>query len=126
MRFRQAALLLLAILSPNQVMAEWTKVSSNVTGNTFYLDFDRIKKHDGFVYWWQLTDLLKPTQSGTLSGQIYSQGDCGPFRYKNLSYILHKQPMGRDAGDRESSKNPEWNYPDPDSVDGTLLKLVCE
>ena len=28
-----------------------------------------------------------------------------------LSYVHHKQPMGGDAGDSESPKNPEWVYP---------------
>ena len=31
--------------------AEWTKIGENVYGTTFYVDFTRIRKHDGYVYW---------------------------------------------------------------------------
>ena len=39
---------------------EWTEVSSNVYGDPFYVDFERIRKHGGYVYFWILTDFLKP------------------------------------------------------------------
>ena len=42
--------LVLSLLS-SPVFAGWTKVEESVTGSTFYVDFDRIKKHDGYVYW---------------------------------------------------------------------------
>jgi hypothetical protein len=51
----------------------------DVEGNTHYVDFERIKKHDGYVYWWDLTDLLKPNEYGILSGKAYKQGDCKSF-----------------------------------------------
>jgi hypothetical protein len=28
----------------------WTKVTESVDGNTFYVDFERIRKHGGYVY----------------------------------------------------------------------------
>ena len=37
--------------------AEWTKVDEGVDGDTYYVDFKRIRQHDGFVYFWDLTDL---------------------------------------------------------------------
>ena len=30
--------------------AEWTKVGEIPDGTTFYVDFERIRKHDGYVY----------------------------------------------------------------------------
>jgi len=39
--------------------AEWTKVSENVS-TTFYVDFERIRKHGGYVYFLWLSDYLKP------------------------------------------------------------------
>jgi hypothetical protein len=42
---------------------EWTKVTSSGNGaNTTYVDFERIRKHGGYVYWWDLLDRLKPTK----------------------------------------------------------------
>ena len=38
--------------------AKWTKVGENVYGSTFYVDFERIRKGDGYVYFWGLNDYL--------------------------------------------------------------------
>ncbi|MBI37020.1 MAG: hypothetical protein CL568_05495 [Alphaproteobacteria bacterium] len=105
--------------------AGWTKVSKNVSGDTFYVDFERIRKHGGYVYFWGLSDYLKPTETGLLSGKRYHQGDCKLFRFKKLSYSFHNEPMGRDTGDSFSPKNPEWKYPPPNSSMEEILKTVC-
>ena len=34
--------------------AEWVKVTRTVNGDTFYVDYERIRKHDGFVSFWML------------------------------------------------------------------------
>jgi hypothetical protein len=104
--------------------ADWTKVSENVNGNTFYVDFERIRKHGGFVYYWWLVDLIKPIQ-GNLSAKQYSQGDCKLFRFKRLSESGHKEPMGRGTVESYSPKNPEWTYPSPNSSAEAILKSVC-
>jgi len=36
--------------------------SSGNGANTTYVDFERIRKHGGYVYWWDLLDRLKPTK----------------------------------------------------------------
>ena len=100
-------------------------MGENVDGDTFYVDFDRIRKHDGYVYWWDLTDYLKPAETGTLSAKAYVQGDCKLFRFKALSFSFHKEPMGGGTGDSYNPENPEWDYPPPDSAMETKLKSVC-
>ena len=60
--------------------------------NTFYLDFARIRKHDGFVYWWKLFNYAKRTKTGKLSDKAYKQGDCKLFRYKILSDQYYREP----------------------------------
>ena len=118
-------LLVSTVMFSSPSYAEWAKVTEGVkSGNTFYVDFERIRKHDGYVYFWSLTDRLKP-YLGTLSVKIYNQGDCKLFRFKKLSYVFHNQPMGRGTGDSSSPKNPEWIYPSPNSVDEGILKSVC-
>jgi hypothetical protein len=106
--------------------AEWTKVVE-VQGNTFYVDFEIIRKHDGFVYWWELGDYLKP-QMGYLSAKSYNQGDCELFRLKVLSYSWHKEPMGGGTGDTlpVPEKHKGWKYPPPNSSMETTLKSVCD
>ena len=107
--------------------AEWTKLGENVNGTFFYVDFDRIRKHDGYVYFWDLTDYLKPTKYGDLSGKTYNQGDCKLFQYKVLSFSFHKERMGLGTGERSkpTSKFKDWRYPAPNSVDEKILEKVC-
>ena len=101
-------------------------VGTNVSGDIFYVDFERIRKHDGFVYWWELGDYLKP-QMGYLSAKSYNQGDCKLFRFKNLSTTYHAQSMGRGTGEviKPKGENANWKYSSPNSVGETILKLVC-
>lgn len=40
------------------------------------MDLDRIRKNDGYVYVWTLSDYTKPTETGTLSIKQYR--DCRP------------------------------------------------
>jgi hypothetical protein len=105
--------------------AEWTKVSENMNGDTFYVDFERIRKVDGYVYFWQLQDYLKPISGGYLSSRIYKQVDCKLFRFKDLSFIFRKEPMGGGTGDTYNDPDKEWNYPSPNSSGESILKQVC-
>jgi len=106
-------------ISPSN--AEWTKVDEGGE-NTFYVDFEIIRKHDGFVYWWELGDYLKP-QMGYLSAKSYNQGDCKLFRLKVLSYSWHKEPMGGGTGITVNIPD-NWRYPNPKSIDEYKLKSV--
>ena len=104
----------------------WTKVDENMdTGTIFYVDFERIRKVDGYVYFWDLSDLLKPNRFGRLSVKHYQQGDCKLFRFKILTLVHHNQPMGLDTGKTSNQKNPEWMYPPPNSSGEDILKSVC-
>ena len=110
---------------------EWTKVSSNDIGATFYVDLERIKKHGGYVYFWQLADYLKPLiglrNELYLSSKYYIQVDCKLFRAKNLSASFHNEPMGKRSGYNPEikGKHANWKYPHPNSVDEAILKRVC-
>ena len=106
---------------------EWTKVGKNVSGDVFYVDFERIRKHGGYVYWWELSDYLKPTSGGDLSDKMYNQGDCKLFRFKTLSYVFHKELMGGGTGRvvEPGAKHKGWQYPIPGSSGENILKRVC-
>ena len=106
--------------------AKWEKVGITFEA-TFYVDVERIRKVDGFVYFWQLIDYGKPSPHGHLSGIEYRQGDCKLFRYKGLSLFLYKKPMGK--GTEESHTIPKkfqgWQYPSPNRMPELILKKVC-
>ena len=115
------------MFSPSTSFAGWTGVSINVDGTTFYVDFERIGKHSGYIYYWQLLDRLKPTEYGTLSDKTYIQGDCKKFRYKWLSGTFHKGPMGGGiVSETSNTPEKEWTYPPPDSVVEVTLKSICQ
>jgi len=44
--------LTLSLIFSSTCFAEWTEVSKSVDGDTFYVDYDRIKQHGGYVYFW--------------------------------------------------------------------------
>ena len=104
--------------------AGWTKVSENVDGDTIYVDFERIRKHGGYVYYWALSDLLKPDQYGYLSYKVYQQGDCEMFRYKQVSGNYIKKPMGVGLGDSFIPVE-KWVYPSHNSIDEAVINTVC-
>ena len=94
---------------------------------TSYLDFDRIRKVDGYVYYWVLGDYLKPITGMYLSSKIYHQGDCKLFRFKFLSSTFFTQPMGEGIGETKNLpyKMRDWRYPQPKSHHEYNLQKVC-
>ena len=119
--------LVFTVMFSSTSFAGWTKVSSNMgKQNTYFVDFERIRKVDGFVYFWTLSDYSKPLE-GTLSTKIHWQGDCKLLRNKVLSFSSHKEPMGGGTGENLSipKKHKDWQYPPPNSVSEFILKSVC-
>ena len=106
--------------------AEWKKVLRMTNGDIFYVDFDRIKKFDGYVYYWWLNDFLKPDSWGDFSSKAYVQGDCKQFRYKVLSYSFHKEPMARGVGHSSDPPFPDWTYPKANSPAELKFRRVCD
>jgi len=117
--------LVFTLMFSSTSFAEWTKVGESELGNIMYVDFERIRNQDGFVYFWSLTDLLEPNAMGDFSSSRYARGDCKLFRMKILSYVFHQQPMGRDVGDTQNRSNREWIYPRPDTLNERALTRGC-
>ncbi|MDC1062404.1 hypothetical protein OAQ23_06420 [Hellea sp.] len=118
-------LLFSTLMFASPAYADWEWISKNGNG-TFYVDTDRIRTNGGYVYYWELVDLLKPLTSGNLSYKVYNQVDCNLFRYKNLSGTFYNEPMGEGSGDTFSPPNPEWNYPAPNTSAESILNQVCK
>ena len=119
-------IIFLSLMMSSVVHAKWTEVAKSVNGGTSYVDLERIKKHSGRVYYWQLEDYLKPAKTGTMSNKIYFEAECGRFRHRYLNLAFYKGPMA--SGEVLHSSNipdKEWTYPSPNSVDETVLKAVC-
>ena len=118
-------ILLITLIFSSTSNAKWIKVLELENGISFYIDFDNTKKDDGFIYWWDLTDYLKPTPYGYLSAKLYKQGDCKTFRYKFLRFYFYSKPMGKGVVQTEEPVEKGWQYPHPNSAQSLILKSVC-
>ena len=68
--------LILTLMVGNPAWGEWIEVGKSREGDTYYFDFDRIKKNGGYIYIWGMIDLLVPSKTGLMSSKTYSQFDC--------------------------------------------------
>ena len=122
-----AAALASTVAFASPVFAGWTEVVTGVTGDTYYIDYDTVKENNGYVYYWELQDRLKPTETGMLSAKVLREVDCDiPRKFKYLSWIFYKQPMGGGSGDTETASSDEWNYPSPNTVAETMINAACD
>ena len=106
--------------------AEWTKIASNIAGDDYYVDLTRIRENDGDIYFWEMTNYLKPTKNGRLSSLIYKQANCALFRDKFLTDSYFDTPMAvgtAASGSKEPDK--DWTYPQPGSVSEAVLQEIC-
>ena len=117
--------ILITVVFSSQSNAEWTRVGNSDIGDVFYVDFERLRKHDGYVYGWSMNDLILGTSHGDMSFAKYQQSDCTLFRFKNLSYAFYQEPMGEGTPKVENSSDDSWKYPLPNSVDEIILKQMC-
>ena len=119
-------ILLFTLIFSTTSYAEWTLVGGNDRGTSYYVDFERIKKHDGYIYFWVMSDFLIPAPTGEMSAIIYHQGDCKIFRLKRLSYLFYKESEGKGNSETKNPPNPEWDYASPNSSTEGILKTLCD
>ena len=118
-------LLFSTVVFSSSSYSDWTKVTESLNDeDTYYLDFEKIKFHDGHVFWWQLSNYFKPSTAGFLSAKSYIQGDCRKLLIKILSSTSYKAAMGYGKGTNYIVSD-KWFYPPPNSSIEFILKLVC-
>ena len=114
-----------ALASP--VFAEWTELGENVIGTTYYIDIDTVKVNNGYVYYWELSDYLKPSPNGVLSSKSLNEVDCDtPRKSRSLSDTFYTQPMASGSVNSSGNDASEWIYPSPDSVGEAMTNAVCD
>ena len=123
---KKLLILLFSMLISFNSYGEWTYIIEEEDGDKYYIDNDSIKEHDGYIYWWGLTDYVKP-YSGDLSVEAYFEGDCGINRWRLLSIVFFKQSMGTGQKDIQTptGEYANWYYPPSDRIDGMLLNHAC-
>ena len=127
-KFRMIAVALastVALASP--VFAEWTEVGESVSGTTYYIDYDTVKENNGYVYYWELQDRLKPNKYGDLSVKILNEVDCDiPRKYRYLSQLYYTQPMASGSPSTTNNDTSEWKYPSPNTVAEFMTNAVYD
>ena len=105
--------------------AEWTLLGEATNGTRVYVDFDRIRKVKGLVYYWAIIDYLEPPTTGMMSDKSYYKADCETMRSMTLSLSAYKLPMAEGAAEITFTPDPEWRSAPPDSVMEITLEAVC-
>ena len=100
-------------------------MGENTSGNSYFLNFNTFKKHNGYIYWWDMVSYLKPNKFGTFSSQTYYMGDCKLFRFKILSDKNFEGQNGTGSFKIYNVPDKEWRYPSPNSIGEYLFKFVC-
>ena len=121
---KKLLILLFSMLISFNSYGEWIEVAS---GNSiiFHIDFDTVKENNGFIYYWTLSNRIKPNSDGNLSSKVLREGNCKtPIKYRGISWHYYKLPMG-EGNPESNSLVGDWNYPIPGSVGKSLIEAAC-
>ena len=102
---------------------EWTKVASNSGGDNYHLDLDNVKEYDGYIYYWEWDEYLKPANA-IMGAIVYNQGDCNLGRTNALTVIFYDNPRLKGQGDPYTPP-VNWVYQTPGSVGKSVLDYIC-
>ena len=126
---KKLLILLFSIMISFNSYGEWILVSiskgGKSIGDKFFVDIDTVKKKDGHTYYWFLDDNIKADSNGDMSNKYFIKGDCSLYRFKVLSAIYYKKPMGKEQRESFTPKDPEWSYAPPNSNMHNALDKVC-
>ena len=116
----------------------WEFITRHKSGTeSYYLDFNSIKKIGNNVLYWTLTNYDEPLEEFTKYGQpngysksllMYIEGDCNRLGVKVLSYSSFRREMAEgDPWEVKNIKNPEQKYflPNKEVPHLTMFKKVC-
>ncbi|MDC6484686.1 hypothetical protein PQZ09_01970 [Methylophilaceae bacterium] len=126
---KKLLILLFSLLISFNSYGEWTLISKTSEGQwkgaAFYLDIDSIKKKNGNIYFWVLSDYPFANEFGYLSYRMFSEGDCSLMREKKLQRLFYFKQMGKGDYVLDKEKS-EWQYLPPNSVGHHLMQTACD
>ena len=98
------------------------------TRNTFltYVDKSTFKYNQGMVYWWSLSDYIKPDKDGFMSYKYFQEGDCKNNRYRYLSRLAYREPLATGVSQYKEITDKEWTIWPSDLMPFSDLGQVCE
>ena len=101
-------------------------VTKNVSGSSFYVDFDNIKQKSGYIYYWGLTDYSQTKPSGTNSIKAFYELDCDLMRFKFIADHAYSGNMGTGKVEFNNTPDKEWSYYSPSSTGYLISQKVCD
>ena len=104
----------------------WTYLATSSSENKFYYDKDRVRKSGKNLYFWELSDFIKPISGGYLSTIVYTELDCSIFRVKTLKYKFYDESMGKGEMTNSNDPDKEWRYPPQESVAEFIYNKICK
>jgi hypothetical protein len=119
---KKLTILLFSILISFSSYGEWVQVSKGVSGTTTFINIDKIKENNDYIYYWALTNYADGSNE---SAQAYRQSDCAVNRFKVLAFYSYSEPMGSGRPASQFTPPDEWLYAIPNTVDDTLLTYTC-
>ena len=122
---KKLLILLFLILISFNAYSEWTKTVENVDGDFYFIELDTIKKNNGYVYWWVLSDYIKPGAGSNKSEKTFYHGDCNKKRYKRFFVIWYKKSMGNGFSEI-FVLDSNWVYPSSGTIGEYLLNYACD
>ena len=118
-------LLIFILLFSSPSYAKWTKIGAS-DSNRYYIDVGKVKKKDGYVYYWELSDYLKPDKWKHMSSITLMEGDCNiPRKARQIYANYHSQPMGNGTASMSSSEKQDWHHSVPNSALERMLNFAC-
>ena len=114
--------------------AGWTAVSKNTLNSTYYLDVDKIKQTENYIYLWYLIDYLEPIidhpkyfVNDVMSETNYIKINCNKIIFQRLKVILYGASMatGEVKGDLVPTDNKHWNQVSSGTAFEAVIETVC-
>ena len=118
-------LTLFVIFFSSSVIGEWISVTKDVRGYEHFIDLKKINinGHERSYYW--LENYPKIDQFGSSSALTYELIDCRVLRVQRFKYVFYSGFMGKGKIENEIDLEPEWIYPNPDSIMEARIRFVC-
>ena len=123
---KKLLILLFSLLVSFNSYGEWKEIAEGAKSSDItYVDINSIRERNGYVYWWEMVDYLKPSKFGHMSDKSYGYVDCNSMSYQYLQMTFYKHSKG--LGETETiTPTSGWHYAPPDSTAGKLLDYVCD
>jgi hypothetical protein len=123
---KKLLVLLISLMISFNSFGEWSFISQGKV-DEYYVDFDKISKNNGYVYYWTLTNFPSPPYAEGKSSLEFYEVSCNPpIKQRRKAYYFYNSTMGKGKMSPvfDTSTGP-WEYKIPGSIREKLLEAVC-